>query len=111
MTLFQNHAEMIGFAAAILTTTAFAPQVIAARRTGARDVSWAMLTLFGAGVWLWLIYGLLLKSWPMIAANSLTDLEVLLIGLWKWRHQRAASDDPASAADHLITRRISLGSD
>jgi len=94
MAVLQNHPGLIGFAAAILTTGAFVPQVIAARRTGARDVSLVMLTLFGTGVGLWLIYGLLLSSWPMIAANSLTEVQVLLIGLWKWRHSQRAASQP-----------------
>lgn len=104
MTVFQNHPELIGFAAAILTTGAFVPQVIAARHTGARDVSWVMLTLFGAGVALWLVYGLLLSSWPMIAANSLTEVQVLLIGLWKWRHSQRAVPQP----DNRVSRRAKI---
>ena len=88
------------------------PQVIAARRTGARDISWVMLTLFGAGVGLWLIYGLLLSSWPMIAANSLTEVQVLLIALWKWRHQRIGSAHRGlDAAPALGRRKVPLGLD
>ena len=49
------------------------PQALHSWRT--RDlsgVSLAMYGLFTLGVALWLIYGLLLGSWPIIAANAVT---------------------------------------
>lgn len=63
----------IGFMAATLTTVAFIPQVIKVLHTrSARDVSVGMYALFTAGVALWLGYGLLIGSWPVIAANGIT---------------------------------------
>lgn len=65
----------IGFAAATLTTIAFIPQVIRVWKTrSARDVSVGMYALFTTGVALWLAYGLLIESWPVIVANSITLL-------------------------------------
>ncbi len=66
-------ANLIGYAAAILTTVAFFPQVWKSWRT--RDLSGVSLTMYGlftAGVALWLVYGLLLGSWPIIVANGVT---------------------------------------
>lgn len=67
--------DWIGSAAATLTTTAFIPQawrVWRSRHT--TDISLGMYTLFTLGVTLWLAYGILLESWPIIVANSVTLL-------------------------------------
>jgi MtN3 and saliva related transmembrane protein len=53
--------DLIGYAAAFLTTVSFVPQVWLTLRT--RDVSGVslgMYSLFTLGIALWLIYGLLL---------------------------------------------------
>lgn len=67
--------DTIGFISAALTTVAFVPQVIRVWKTkSARDVSLGMYALFNTGVAMWLCYGLLIESWPVIAANSITLL-------------------------------------
>lgn len=67
--------SVIGFIAAILTTVAFVPQVMKIWRTrSAKDVSLGMYTLFTIGVVLWLVYGILIGSWPIILANCVTLL-------------------------------------
>ena len=63
----------LGMIAAVLTTTAFAPQAIKAwrsRSTG--DVSFAMFLMLVTGIVLWLIYGVLIDDMPLIVANSVT---------------------------------------
>ena len=63
----------IGSAAATLTTTAFIPQAWKVwRTTHTTDISLGMYVLFTTGVALWLGYGMLLESWPIIIANSVT---------------------------------------
>lgn len=67
--------DWIGSVAAALTTTAFIPQawkVWRSRHTA--DISLGMYVLFTLGVALWLCYGLLLQSWPIIIANGVTLL-------------------------------------
>ena len=67
--------SIIGFIAAILTTVAFVPQIIRIwRARSAKDVSLGMYTLFTFGVVLWLVYGILIHSWPIILANCVTLL-------------------------------------
>jgi len=67
--------EWIGSAAAMLTTTAFIPQAWKVWRTRhTADISLVMYALFTLGVVLWLTYGVLLKSWPIIIANCITLL-------------------------------------
>ncbi len=67
--------EWIGGIAATLTTCSFVPQVWKVWRTRhTKDISLLMYSLFSAGVALWLIYGILLSSWPIIVANTITLL-------------------------------------
>ncbi len=87
--------EAIGFWAAALTTVAFAPQVIRTWRWGGEGLSWTMLALFGLGVTLWFIYGLLRMSGPLMLANGVTGLQVLLlIALKVWRSGKTVRRDP-----------------
>ena len=66
---------LIGFVAATLTTIAFVPQLIRIWRTrSAKDISLGMYALFTLGLVLWLVYGILIESWPLIAANCVTLL-------------------------------------
>ena len=66
-------ATTIGFIAALLTTVAFLPQALKVWQTrSAKDVSLGMYLLFTLGVALWLIYGVLLNSWPIIVSNLVT---------------------------------------
>lgn len=77
-------AAVIGFIAAILTTVAFVPQVMKIWRTrSAKDVSLGMYTLFTIGVVLWLVYGILIDSWPIILANCVTLLLAGVVLLMK----------------------------
>lgn len=65
--------DVMGFAAAALTTAAFVPQAMKSWRTRrADDLSLAMFLMFCAGIALWLVYGVMLDQWPIIAANVVT---------------------------------------
>jgi MtN3 and saliva related transmembrane protein len=65
--------DLVGYVAAILTTIAFVPQALTSWRT--RDLSGVSLPMYGiftAGVAMWLAYGVMLGSWPIIVANAIT---------------------------------------
>jgi len=67
------YIKIIGFASAILTTTAFLPQAIKTWKTrSTEDLSPIMFILFFIGIAGWLAYGILLNDLPMILANSVT---------------------------------------
>ena len=74
---------IVGYIAGILTTTAFVPQVVRAWKIKeTRDLSLAMLILFAAGILLWTCYGFWTESLPIIAANVITFVLILvLLGL------------------------------
>lgn len=82
----SNFTEFTGSLAAILTTLSFLPQVFKTWRSGsAGDFSWIWIAGFGAGLALWLVYGLALGSLPLVGANGVTLSLVLAIALVKWR--------------------------
>ena len=78
--------DVVGTAAACLTTISFVPQAWQSFRT--RDVSgisMGMYSVFTAGVALWLAYGLLVDSWPIIVANTVTLIFSIAILTMKLR--------------------------
>ena len=82
--------DLIGFAAATLTTASFVPQAWLTFRT--RDVSGISLGMYGAftlGVALWLLYGLSLGAWPIVVANAITLALAVAILVMKLRFGRA----------------------
>jgi MtN3 and saliva related transmembrane protein len=65
--------DVVGYSAGFLATAAFVPQVAKTfRERSTRDISLGMYLLFCAGVFLWLLYGLLIGSWPVIVSNLVT---------------------------------------
>jgi len=86
----MNIADWIGYAAATLTTLSFVPQAWLSFRT--RDVSGISLGMYSSftlGIALWLLYGLLLRQWPLIVANSITLLLASAILALKLRDRGA----------------------
>jgi MtN3 and saliva related transmembrane protein len=84
----MDQATLIGLLAGTLTTIAFIPQLQQTWRTrSAKDVSLGMLLTFIIGVFLWLVYGLLLGALPIILANLVTLLLTLAILLLKLRYR------------------------
>jgi len=76
----MNATELIGYLAALLTTIAFIPQVLHIwRLRSGRGISLGMYAIFTSGVVLWLIYGILMGAWPIIAANVVTLTLALVI--------------------------------
>ena len=67
--------ELIGFAAAFLTTIAFIPQVIQVWKSkSVEGLSLTTYIIFIIGVFLWFLYGLSIGSLSMIIANFITVL-------------------------------------
>ena len=82
----SNVTETIGIVAAVLTTASFVPQVWHSFKT--RDVSGVslgMYSVFTVGISLWLVYGVLLRAWPLILANGITLALASAILLMKLR--------------------------
>lgn len=84
--------DLLGTLAGALTTVSFIPQVIKTWRCrSAADISYGMFLLFGAGVALWLAYGIALGAKPIIIANAITLVLALTILALKVHFDRRAA--------------------
>jgi MtN3 and saliva related transmembrane protein len=73
---------LVGYIAGTLTTLSFVPQVARAwKLKETRDLSLTMLLLFALGVLLWTFYGVWTGSMPIIAANVITFILILVL-IW-----------------------------
>lgn len=79
--------EIVGMLAATLTTLCWLPQAARTIRTrDTRSLSLATQAAFAGGVAMWLVYGIGLGSWPIIAANAVTLVLVSTILALKIRY-------------------------
>jgi MtN3 and saliva related transmembrane protein len=94
--LSPRGVELTGFVAAFLTTAAFVPQLVRVLKLrSAREISLPTFLMFSLGVLLWLVYGIALHSWPMIASNSVTLFLSSGILLLKLKYDRRHSHKAA----------------
>ena len=78
------YIEIIGFTAGIFTTLALVPQAIKSWKSKhTKDVSLMWITILTVGIFLWLVYGVLINSMPLIAANIVSFLLAVIILILK----------------------------
>ena len=79
----MSSTELIGYFAAALTTASFLPQVWHTFKTkDVSGISLGMYSVFIVGIACWLIYGVLLGSWPIMMANAVTfTLAAAILGM------------------------------
>ncbi|MBW6520182.1 MAG: SemiSWEET transporter [Desulfoarculaceae bacterium] len=78
---------LIGLIAAICTTASFLPQVVKILRSKrTNDVSLLMYAILTTGLFLWLVYGLMLKDIPLILANGISLALCLAVLFLKIKH-------------------------
>jgi len=89
MHLGSARIDDLGYAAALLTTAAYVPQLVRVLRLrSARDISLPTFLMFAIGVFFWLLYGLYTGSRPIIASNSVTLVLAVSIVVLKLRYDR-----------------------
>lgn len=84
----MSTTDLIGYFSAFLTTFAFVPQAYHSWKT--RDlsgVSLPMYSIFSLGVLGWIVYGVLIASWPIIVANSVTLVLAWAVLCLKLKHR------------------------
>jgi MtN3 and saliva related transmembrane protein len=87
--------NLIGSVAAVCTTVSFIPQLIRVYRLkSARDISLIMFLVFSLGVFLWLLYGIFIRSFPVILANGFTLALSLAILVLKIKYDRKRQGAP-----------------
>lgn len=81
--------DAIGLVAGFCTTVCLVPQLFYIWRSKCvRDVSLTMFLVMGMGTSLWLVYGTLIRSVPVLAANSTSLVLITSILALKMRYDR-----------------------
>lgn len=76
----ETFTLILGLIAASLTTFAYLPQSLKAIKTKhTKDLSLPMILMLEFGLITWLIYGILISSIPIIAANTVSILFMSII--------------------------------
>ena len=84
----MNVIAILGLTAAIISTIAFLPQVIKSWKTRkTSDISLGSYILVVSGVFLWLVYGFLIKDIPLILANGVTFILTFWILILKIKYR------------------------
>jgi MtN3 and saliva related transmembrane protein len=79
-------ANVVGVAAALCSMTSFAPQIVKIwREKDASSVSLRMYLVTVTGFSLWIAYGLLIASWPVVGSNAVCLAMSGAILALKWR--------------------------
>jgi MtN3 and saliva related transmembrane protein len=87
------HVELIGYIGAFMTTAAFFPQTWQVIRTrDTRSISLAMYILFTLGICFWLVYGVMIESFPVTIANAITLVLSSIILYMKMKEAKIAQD-------------------
>ncbi|MGB2152988.1 MAG: SemiSWEET family sugar transporter [Flavobacteriaceae bacterium] len=81
--------EIIGYVAAVLTTSSFLPQVIKVWKSKSSEgVSVTMYMVMLTGVILWAIYGFFIGSKSVLLANFVAGILQLMILIIVFRNKR-----------------------
>ncbi|MFH0763972.1 MAG: SemiSWEET transporter [Candidatus Omnitrophota bacterium] len=84
----MDHVNIVGLFAGAITTGSFLPQAVKIYRTRhTRDLSLSMYITLFVGVSLWLCYGLMAHSYPIIIANAVTIAITLYILAMKIKYK------------------------
>lgn len=81
------YLDIIGTIAAACTTISFIPQVVKVYRTKhTSDLSLPMFLIFQVGVFVWIYFGYLVGSRPVILANAIIGVLCFYIIFMKIKH-------------------------
>jgi MtN3 and saliva related transmembrane protein len=89
-----SSSAAIGFAAGVFTTAANFPQVLKTyREKSGKGLSFRMLLSLAIGLALWMTYGFMLLSFPIIIANAFSMILVVSLLIMKIRYDRHPTVD------------------
>ncbi len=81
--------DIIGYTAACFTTFSLLPQIVRMYRLKeAKDVSLFMPLMVAIGSVLWVVYGFLIASPPVIAANGIALIIAVITVMFAVRYRR-----------------------
>ena len=85
--LLVSASPWIGAVGAVLTTVCWLPQAVRlVRHKDTRAISLTTNLTFGIGLIFWLIYGIAIVDWPLIASNAVSVVFTSVIVAMKLRH-------------------------
>ncbi len=85
-------ASMVGFVAGMCSAGSFVPQVVKAWREGDTEaISKRMYVVTVSAFSLWIVYGVMIGSWPIIAFNAISLLLSGAILALKMRKRKPAA--------------------
>ena len=84
----MDYITFLGLFAGFLTTVSFLPQVIKTWKTkSTKDISLGMFLALTIGIFLWTVYGFLIESLPVIAANFVSLFLAVIILFFKIKYK------------------------
>lgn len=84
----MDSITLLGLLGGTLTTVSFFPQVFKTWKTkSTKDVSLVMFLLLTVGIMIWIVYGFLIGSLPIIVSNSVSFVLSLVILVLKLIHK------------------------
>lgn len=93
----MSFVSLVGFGAGTLCTLAYLPQALHSFRTkSVRDLSLVMLLSLNVGLLLWVAYGFLIHSLPIILPNAVTFFLAFPLLIMKLRYHGEAAADGVS---------------
>lgn len=85
----MDWTQVIGLAAGMCTATSLIPQVVKTiKKKTVEDVSILMLLVLGAGICLWIIYGIKRNDLPIIATNSFSLLVNIVMVILRIKYKK-----------------------
>jgi len=80
--------KIAGYLAAAATTISFLPQAFHTIKTkNTKGISLGMYVVYVFGIMMWLIYGIGMRDFPIISANSITLVLTVTILLYKLKYK------------------------
>ncbi len=82
-----NYIAIIGLIAGTCTTISLLPQLNKTIKTKeTKDISISMYIVLATGIFLWMIYGILIKDLPVILANSISFVLATIVLILKIKY-------------------------
>ncbi len=82
-------AAAVGTVAALLSITSFAPQILKIwKEKDASSVSLRTYVVTVTGFSCWIVYGILIRAWPVIVSNVACLLMSGAVLVMKWRFEQ-----------------------
>lgn len=80
-------AELVGYAAGMIVAISLAPQVIKSWKTkSTQDISLGWTLIYASGLLLWIAYGFLIGSWPLMLTVTVEFLMAGSLMILKIKH-------------------------